>query len=114
MLLSAPGNACRSASCCVQPYTGPQPAGGRAAALTARLKRPTPSQCQAEPAPTCSVVTSMFSLGRYCAKPSAAEPRGTMDTCGGGAGGHATRLAGHPGVWLPQEHAAGACQASVT
>ena len=28
----------------------------------------------------CSVVMSRFSLGRYCAKPSAADPRGTMLT----------------------------------
>ena len=29
----------------------------------------------------CAVVISRFSLGRYCAKPSAALPRGTMLTC---------------------------------
>ena len=29
----------------------------------------------------CSVVISRFSLGRYCAKPSAALPRGTILTC---------------------------------
>lgn len=33
----------------------------------------------------CSVVISTFSLGRYCANPSAAEPRGTMETCAGAA-----------------------------
>ena len=36
--------------------------------------------------PTCSVVISMFSLGRYWAKPRAADPRGTIDTCGGRVG----------------------------
>ena len=33
----------------------------------------------------CSTVISMFSEGRYCAKPSAADPRGTMLTCSSGA-----------------------------
>jgi hypothetical protein len=35
----------------------------------------------------CSLVSSRFSLGRYCAKPSAALPRGTMLTCATGRGG---------------------------
>jgi len=44
----------------------------------------------------CSIVISMFSLGRYCAKPSAAVPRGTIDTCIGDAGSqlHACRKQG--------------------
>lgn len=45
-----------------------------------------PANPHPTPPPTCSVVTSMFSLGRYWAKPRAAEPRGTMDTCGGRGG----------------------------
>ena len=34
---------------------------------------------------SCCVVARRFSLGRYCAKPSAAEPRGTMDTLSRGS-----------------------------
>lgn len=33
----------------------------------------------------CSVLISRFSFGRYCAKPSAAEPRGTMLTLSSGS-----------------------------
>ena len=36
---------------------------------------------------SCSLVISMFSLGRYCAKPSVLVPRGTMDTWRDGWGG---------------------------
>ena len=34
---------------------------------------------------SCCVVARRFSFGRYCAKPRAAEPRGTMDTLSKGS-----------------------------